>query len=317
MSIDILGTGSYLPEKIMTNADFEKFLDTSDEWITTRTGIKQRHIADGMTNCEMSVIAAERALADAGLTIDDIGTIIVASVTNEMDVPSIASQVQRSMGAVNCAAFDINAACTGFMYALKTAAGFIMQDGRPALVIGTEVLSRFMDWTDRTTCILFADGTGAAVVGKGDSLKYIEVYAHPDTGHSLEIPGINNGLEEGESKFSYVSMDGKEIYKFATRQMPADVKKAMDTLGLTPGDIDWVIPHQANIRIIEIASKRLGIPLEKFYVNIAEVGNTSGASIPIVMDEMKRKKLLKPGDTVAIAGFGGGLTSACAILNWK
>ncbi len=316
MSIDILGTGSYLPEKVMTNADFEKFLDTSDEWITTRTGIKQRHIADGMTNCEMCVIAANRALEDAGLTIDDIGTIIVASVTNEMDVPSIASQVQRAMGA-SCAAFDVSAACTGFMYALKAAVGFVLQDKKPVLVMGTEVLSRFMDWTDRTTCILFADGTGAAVVGEGDSLRYLEVYAHPDTGHSLEIPGINNGLEEGVSKFSYVSMNGKEIYKFATRQVPQDVQKAMDTLGLTPEDIDWIIPHQANVRILEVASKRLGIPLEKFYVNIQDVGNTSAASVPIVMDEMNKKGLLKTGDTVIMTAFGGGLTSACGVFTWK
>lgn len=316
MSISILGTGSYLPEKIMTNADFEKFLDTSDEWITTRTGIKQRHYANGMTNCQMSVIAANRALDDAGLTINDIGTIIVASVTNEMDVPSIASQVQREMGANSCAAFDINAACTGFMYGLKAAAGFVIQDKKPVLVIGTEVLSRFMDWNDRSTCILFADGSGAAVVGPGESLKYIEVYAHPDVNHSLEIPGINNGLEEGESRFSYVSMDGKEIYKFATRQMPQDVEKAMEALDLKPEDIDWVIPHQANVRIIKEASKRLQIPLEKFYVNIQDVGNTSAASIPIVLDEMNKKNLLKKGDTVVVAGFGGGLTSACAVLKW-
>jgi len=317
LSIDILGTGSYLPEKIMTNADFEKFLDTSDEWITTRTGIKQRHIADGMTNCEMCVIAANRALAEAGLTINDIGTIIVASVTNEMDVPSIASQVQRAMGATNCGAFDISAACTGFMYALKAAVGFVLQDQKPVLVIGTEVLSRFMDWTDRSTCILFADGTGAAVVGPGDSLKYIEVYAHPDTGHSLEIPGINNGLAEGVSKFSYVSMDGKEIYKFATRQVPKDVKAAMDALGLKPEEIDWIIPHQANVRILQEASKRLKIPMEKFYVNIQDVGNTSAASVPIVMDEMNKKGLLKAGDTVVVLAFGGGLTSGCAVLTWK
>lgn len=317
MSIRILGTGSYLPEKIMTNADFEKFLDTSDEWITTRTGIKKRHIADGMTNCDMCVIAANQALDEAGLTIHDIGAIIVASVTNEMDVPSIASQMQRAMGARECAAFDINAACTGFMYALKTAVGFVLQDRRPVLILGTETLSRFMDWTDRSTCILFADGAGAAVAAPGDSLKYIEVYAHPDVNRSLEIPGINFSIAEGVPKFSYVSMDGKEIYKFATRQMPRDVQKAMDALGLAPDDIDWVVPHQANVRIIQEASRRLRIPPDKFYVNIQEVGNTSAASIPIVLDEMNKKNLLKPGDTIVIAGFGGGLTSACAVLEWQ
>jgi 3-oxoacyl-[acyl-carrier-protein] synthase III len=312
-----LGTGSYLPEKVMTNADFEKFLDTSDEWITTRTGIKKRHLIEGMTNCDMCVMAAQQALKEAGLSINDVGAIIVGSVTNEMAVPSIASQVQRAMGANGCAAFDINAACTGFMYALKAAVGFVMQDQKPVLVIGTETLSRVTDWTDRSTCILFADGAGAAVVGPGDSLKYIETYAHPDVNHSLEIPGLNHGMDENVPKFSYVTMDGKEIYKFATRQMPRDVQKAMDTLGLKPEDIDWVIPHQANIRIIQEASKRLNIPIEKFYINIQDVGNTSAASIPIVMDEMNKKGLLKKGDTVVIAGFGGGLTSACAVLVWE
>ncbi|MEI6101716.1 MAG: 3-oxoacyl-ACP synthase, partial [Eubacteriales bacterium] len=185
----------------MTNADFEKFLDTSDEWITTRTGIKQRHLANGMTNCEMCVKAAKQALDDAGLTINDMGAIIVASVTNEMQVPSIASQIQREMGASGCAAFDINAACTGFMYALKSAVGFVLQDQKPVLVIGTEILSRLTDWTDRASCILFADGAGAAVVGPGESLKYLELYAHPDVNHSLEIPGINSGLAEGVPKF--------------------------------------------------------------------------------------------------------------------
>ncbi len=316
MSINILGTGSYLPEKIMTNSDFEKFLDTSDEWITTRTGIKQRHIADGMTNCDMCVIAAQQALDQAGLTIHDMGAIIAASVTNEMDVPSIASQVQRAMGARECAAFDISAACSGFMMALKTAVGFVLQDKKPVLVLGTETLSRFMDWNDRSTCILFADGAGAAVVGPGDSLKYIEVYGHPDVNHSLEIPGINYSLAEGAPKFSYVTMDGKEIYKFATRQVPQDVQKAMDALGLTPEDIDWIIPHQANVRILQEASKRLHIPMEKFYVNIQDVGNTSAASVPLVMDEMNKKGLLKKGDTVVIVAFGGGLTSGCAVLEW-
>jgi 3-oxoacyl-[acyl-carrier-protein] synthase III len=185
------------------------------------------------------------------------------------------------------------------------------------LILGTETLSRFMDWTDRSTCILFADGAGATVIGPGDSLKYIEVYGHPDTNHSLEIPGINYSLAEGTPKFSYVTMDGKEIYKFATRQVPHDVQKAMDTLGLTPEDIDWIIPHQANVRILQEASKRLNIPMEKFYVNIQDVGNTSAASVPIVMDEMNKKGLLKTGDTVVVLAFGGGLTSGCAVLEWK
>ena len=315
MGIKILGTGSYLPEKIMTNQDFEKIIDTSDEWIVTRTGIKNRHYSDGMTTCEMCVIAVNKALEDANMTMGDIGAIIVASVTNEMQVPSIASQIQREFNAKG-AAFDINAACTGFMYGLKVAAGFVALDKKPVLVIGTETLSRLMNFEDRATCILFADGAGAAIVGEGDSFKYLEVFAYPDADHSLEIPGINFNIAEGEPKFSYVSMDGKEIYKFATRQMPKDVIKALKAVSWKSDDIDWVICHQANIRIMEAAAKRLKIPMDKFYVNIHETGNTSSASIPIVLDEMNKKKLLKKGQKIVMAGFGGGLTSSCALMEW-
>lgn len=317
MSIKILGTGSYLPEKIMTNFDFEKIVDTSDEWITKRTGIKRRHYSDGMTNAQMCVKAAQAALDDAGITVDDLGGIICASVTNEMQVPSVACQVQREMGAT-CLAFDVNAACSGFMFAMKTAAGFIMQDPqkKPILILGSETLSRLMNFEDRTTCILFGDGAGAAVVGEGDNLKFIELYSIPDTDHSLEIKGINWNIREGEPKFSYVEMDGKEIYKFATREVPRVAQEALNATGLEADDVDWVISHQANVRIIETAAKRLGIPMEKFYVNIDDVGNTSAASIPIVMDQMNKKGLLKRGDKVLIAGFGGGLTSACALFEW-
>ena len=317
MSIKILGTGSYLPEKIMTNFDFEKIVETSDEWITKRTGIKRRHYSDGMTNADMCVKAAQEALDDAGITVSDLGGIICASVTNEMQVPSVACQVQREMGAT-CLAFDVNAACSGFMFAMKTAAGFIMQDPqkKPILLLGSETLSRLMNFEDRTTCILFGDGAGAAVVGEGDNLKFIELYSIPDTDHSLEIKGINWNIREGESKFSYVEMDGREIYKFATREVPRVAQEALNATGLEADDVDWVISHQANVRIIETAAKRLGIPMEKFYVNIDDVGNTSAASIPIVMDQMNKKGLLKRGDKVLIAGFGGGLTSACALFEW-
>ena len=315
MSIRILGTGSYIPEKVMTNADFEKFLDTSDEWIVKRTGIHRRHIADGMLNAEMAQIAAERALEMAGVSVSELGAIICASVTNELQVPSIACHLVRSMGA-SCPAFDVNAACTGFMYALKTAAGLILQEPKPVLVVGTETLSRLMDYTDRTTCILFADGAGAAVVGPGENLKYFKLYAIPDTDHSLEIPGLNNGLEKGQPEYSFVKMDGKAIYVFATREVPRIVQEALDTLGWAPEEVDRMVAHQANIRILESASKRLNIPMEKFYSNIDEVGNTSSASIPILMDEMNRKGMFKSGDKVILVGFGGGLTLACAAFEW-
>ncbi len=313
MSIKILGTGSYLPPKVMTNADFEKFLDTSDEWITTRTGIKRRHIVEDEQNVDMCVIAANKALKAAGVNKGDITGIICASVTNEMCVPTIASQVGRAMELDGCFAFDINAACTGFVYALKVAEGMCALADETLLVLGTETLSRLMNYEDRSTCVIFADGAGAAIVKRGDNLKYLKLHATADVGHSLEIPGLNFSLKEKTPKFSYVTMDGKEIYKFATKEAERIILEAMDELNLTKDDIDHFLIHQANVRIIAAISKRLEAPMEKFYVNIQEVGNVSSASIPIALDEMFKQGLLKTGDKLLLAGFGGGLTSGCGV----
>ncbi len=316
MSIRILGTGSYLPEKVMTNKDFEKIIDTTDEWISTRTGMSERHyVQDGMTNTDMCVIAAKRAMEQAGINANDIGGIIVATVTGEMSVPSIACQVQRELDIDECFAFDVNAACSGFLFALKVASGLVKKDGKPFIVIGTETLSRFMNMEDRGSCILFADGTGAAVVEYGDNLKYFEIYSKPDHDGFIEINGMNT-IENGVQQPSYVSLKGKEVYVFSTREAQRVLTLALDELNMNTDQVDWYLFHQANLRIIQTAAARLKIPMEKVFVNIDKVANTAAASIPIALDDMNRQGLLKKGDIIALTGFGGGLTSGCAIYEW-
>lgn len=315
-SFRILGTGSYLPEKIMSNEDFEKIIDTSDEWITTRTGIKRRHyVTDGMWNKDMCVRAAEKALEQAGLKPDDLAGIVVGTVSNEMGVPSVASQLQREFGISGCPAFDVNAACSGFMYALGAAKGLLDDVDGPVLVCGTETLSRFMNLDDRASCVLFADGTGAAVIEKGDNLKYFKLCAYPDDHHTIEINGMNT-MVDGVCQPSYVSLKGREVYVYSTREAERILNEAFEALGIGPADIDWFVLHQANARIIKTAAERLGVSLDKFFINIDEVANTSAASVPIALDMMNQQGLLKPGDRLAIAAFGGGLTSGVAIYDW-
>ena len=312
----ITGTGSYLPPGRLTNFDLEKIVDTSDEWITTRTGIKSRHVVDKELNVDMCIKAADKAMAMAGLKYTDLGAIVAASVTNEWQVPSLACQIQRATGASGYA-FDVSAACSGFMFALKTAQGRMMQEQKPILVLGSETLSRLMNWEDRGTCILFADGAGAVVCEEGDGIEYINLYSYPDTDHSLEIPGLNQGIKNGEEpSWSFVTMNGRDIYKFATRTVPQIIEDALQATGTAKEDIDWMVIHQANIRILKSAAQSCGIPFEKWYSNIDEVGNTSSASVPILMDEMNTKGLLKNGNKIIVAGFGGGLTAASAVMNW-
>lgn len=315
-SFRILGTGSYLPEKIMTNEDFEKIIDTSDEWITTRTGIKRRHyVEDGMWNKDMCVLAAKEAMAQAGIGPQDIGGIVVGTVSNEMGVPSVASQVQRDLDIPECFAFDVNAACSGFMYALGAARSFVRPEGKPILVCGSETLSRFMNLEDRASCVLFADGAGCILIEAGDNLKYFELYSKPDKNHTIEINGMNT-LVDGQVAPSYVSLKGKEVYVYSTREAERVLREGCEALSIRPEDIDWFVLHQANARIIRTAAERLGIPLERFFINIDEVANTSGGSVPIALDMMNKQGLLKKGDLLAIAAFGGGLTSGCAIYEW-
>lgn len=316
MSIKIMATGSYLPEKLMTNEDFEKIIDTSDEWITTRTGIKRRHyVSDGMTNVDMCKIAAQAALEEAGLSPLDLGGIVVATCTPEIAVPSTASQLQRALDIPECFAFDVSAACSGFIYALKAASGMVKPGGKPILVCGTETLSRFMNMEDRGSCILFADGCGCAIIKDGDNLKYFEVYSKPDYNHTIEINGMNTYVD-GELKPSLVSLKGREVYAYSTREVERVIKLALAETGLETYEIDWYVLHQANLRIIKTAAERLQIPMDKCYVNIDDVANTSSASVPIVLDQMNKKGMLKPGNKIVIAAFGGGLTSGCAVYEW-
>ncbi|MGI6169105.1 MAG: beta-ketoacyl-ACP synthase III [Christensenellales bacterium] len=313
MSFIITGTGSFLPEPLLTNADLEKMVETSDDWIRSRTGIETRHIAHEMSVVDLSVQAARKALSQSGRSPEDIRCIICATISTETLVPSLASCVQREIGAF-CPSFDINAACSGFLYALRVAMGFV-QDG-PVLVIGAEKLSRLTDWDDRSTCILFGDAAGAAVLEAGDGLEHIFVNGYPDVENLLGCEGVNAGLEDGALRKAVITMKGQEVYKFATQIVPSMIREACEAVGIEMEEIDWFLPHQANKRIIDSASHRIKVPLEKFYINIQNVGNTSAASIPVALDEMNRAGLLKRGDRLAIMGFGGGLTAGCALMKW-
>ncbi|MEA4853397.1 MAG: beta-ketoacyl-ACP synthase 3 [Christensenella sp.] len=316
MGIHIMGTGHYLPEKVMTNEDFEKIMDTSDEWIVKRTGIKRRHYVEGgMWNKDMCIAAANIAMEEAGITKEDLGGIVVASVTNEMGVPSVASQIQRELGLSGGICFDVNSACTGFMFALKAVEGLLKPGGKPFLVCGSETLSRFMNAEDRGSSILFGDGAGAVIVEHGDHSKYFEVNSRPDFEHTIEINGMNTKVD-GEYVPSYVSLKGREVYVFATREAESIIKEALAETGKTPEDIDWFLMHQSNIRITKTIASRLGLSMDKFYSNIDDTSNTSAASIPIALDQMNKKGMLKKGDVMVIAGFGGGLSSGCMIYEW-
>lgn len=324
-SAGVLGTGHYAPEKIVTNADLEKMVDTSDEWIQTRTGIKQRHFAsEGMNTSDMCTKAAEQALEMAHTSPEELDMIIVCTLTPDMTIPSTACIVQKNLGAKNAAVFDLYAACSGFAYGSITAAQYI-QNGmcKKVLVIGAEILSRFMDFTDRNTCVLFGDGAGAAVFGvvpEGYGILGADMGADGNGGKYLNIPSSGVAIlptdEARKKHLTYIKMDGKEVYKFAVKVMGQTAEKALEKAGLQHEDIDLLIPHQANIRIIKSAAKRLHLPMEKVFVNIDKYANTSGASIPIAMDEANRNGRMKRGDVVVLAGFGAGLTWAGLVMKW-
>ncbi len=321
----IIGTGSYIPDNIVTNRDLEKIVETSDEWIVTRTGIKERRIADpDMATSDMATIAARRTIQDAGLSPEDIDLIIVATVTPDNNVPSTACIVQYNIGAINAAAFDLNAACSGFIYGLATANQFIASGMyKNILVIGAESLSRFTDWKDRNTCILFGDGAGAALVGRveeGYGLLSQYLGADGSGGKLLKIEAGGSrmpaSLETVEKGLHYFYMDGSEVFKFAVRIMASASEEAVRLAGLTNDDIDFLVPHQANIRIIEAARKRVKLDNDKVYVNLDRFGNMSAASIPVALDEAVKLGTINKGDKVLVVGFGGGLTWASALMKW-
>ncbi len=326
IGVGILGIGSALPGKIVTNSDLEKILDTSDEWIRTRTGIKERRIAeDGIATSDLAREAADKALEDAGVAVSEIDLIIVATATPDTPLPATACYVQAKMGAPQAAAFDIAAGCTGFIYALAVGSQFI-QSGvyKRVLIIGAEVLSRILDWTDRSTCILFGDGAGAVVLGpvpEGQGILNFKLGADGNLAGMLDIAAGGTRmpacLETVEGRQHYVRMlSGNEIFKFAVRVMGDVTTQALDELKLKKEDLDFLIPHQANLRIIEAARKRFDMPEERVVVNIDRYGNMSSASIPVALEEAVRDGRLKRGDLTALVGFGAGLTWGAAIMRY-
>lgn len=324
MEVRIKGTGSYAPDNIVTNDDLAKLVETSDEWIVTRTGIKERRISTGENTSHIATKAAIRALENAKVAPEELDLIIVATITPDMHTPSAACMVQKNLGATKAAAFDLNAACSGFIYGLNVGAQFIRTgDYQNVLVIGAEVLSKVVNWEDRNTCVLFGDGAGAAVLGTSDKAGIISVItgAEGDKGECLQCEGIpvrnpyTDAAIDSEIR-SFVEMEGREVFKFATKIIGESVEKLLNESGLKAEDINYIIPHQANLRIIDYASRRLNIDIDRFYVNLDKYGNTSSASIAIALDEMNRKGMLKQGDKLIFVGFGGGLTYGAVLVEW-
>lgn len=320
MTTRIIGTGSYLPGRVVTNDDLAKIVDTSDEWIRTRTGIKARHLVQEETTTYMCVEAAKRALENAQMTAEDIDLILVGTITGDHVTPSTACEVQAAIGADKAVAFDINAACSGFLFALHTAHAFI-QSGiyQNALILGAETLSKIMDWNDRSTCVLFGDGAGAAVVRADETgLIAFEQGSDGAKGHVLSCRNRknNNPYVSNDKEYDYVYMDGQEVYKFAVSTVPKSILHVLEKAGLTAEDVSYFALHQANIRIIQSVAKRLKVEESKFPISLDHCGNISAASVPILLDEMNRQGMLQRGDKIILSGFGAGLTWGTALLEW-
>lgn len=320
MAIKITGTGSALPQNKLTNDDLTKFLDTNDEWIRERTGIRERRIVKDETTTGMSVLASQRALEEAKVDPKEIDLIIVATLTSDKLIPSTACEVQDQIGAINATCFDLNAACSGFVFALNTAAAYMnLGIAKTALIIGAETLSKIMDWEDRSSCILFGDGAGAVVVkADPDHLYYTSTGSNGTLGQALLCNGrkINNPLSKNEALLEYVKMDGSEVFKFAVSTVPNSIKEVLNKAQTDTEQVDCFLLHQANLRIIQSIIKRLHIDAKKVPVNIESYGNTSAASLPILLDEVNKKGSLKRGDKIILSGFGGGLTWGSILMEW-
>ena len=320
----ILGTGSYVPERVLTNADLERMVATSDTWIVERTGIRERRIAaPGQACSDLATQAAERALEAAGTAAADLEMILVATCTGDSPMPSTACLVQHRLGATRAAACDLSAACSGFVYALSVADAYVKMGMRRVLVIGSEVMSAIMDWTDRGTCILFGDGAGAVVVGpaEGDrGLLSSHLHSDGNLGELICVPGGGSRVPPCEKMLAeglqYIKMKGNETFKVAVKRLEEAAREALAANGLSVQDLDLYIPHQANTRIIAAVAERLGLPADKVMVNIDRYGNTSAASIPLALDEAVRGGRIKTGDVILMEAFGGGLTWASALLRW-
>ncbi len=325
-AVGILGTGKYLPEKVLTNADLEKMVDTSDEWIITRTGIRERRIADPeMASSDLATRAALDALEDANTSPEELDLIVVATVTPDVFFPSTACLVQKNLRATKAGAFDLSAGCSGFLYTLAVAKQFIATGTyNKVLVVGVEVLSRIIDWTDRNTCVLFGDGAGAVVLGpteEGKGILTTVLGSDGEGGKFLTMPAGGSKMpatiETVQNRLHYVKMDGSEVFKFAVRKMHQASIEALELSGKGIEDIDYLVPHQANIRIIESASKKLKLPMEKVHVNLDRFGNISSASIPIALDEAVKSKKIKKDDLIVMVAFGAGLTWGASVLRWN
>ena len=322
----IAGTGSYLPERVLTNKELETIVDTSDEWIFSRTGIRERRIAaDDEFTSHMAAKAGQRALEQSGMTVDEVELIIVATITPDTFTPATACYVQQILGAHGAVAFDISAACSGFLYAMKIAKRLI-SDGafKNALIIGAEKLSSFINWEDRTTCVLFGDGAGAAVLRRAapeeGSILATEMGTDGRLTHLLNIPGGGSACpitkENAGTHLATLAMMGKEVFKHAVNRMKESAETVIERAGLTAEDIALVVPHQANLRIIDAIAERLAVPKERVFVNLEKYGNTSAAAVAIALDEANRSGAIKRGENVVMVVFGAGLTWAAAAVRW-
>ena len=318
----IAGTGSYLPEKVVTNDDLSKVVDTSDEWIRTRTGIRQRQVAaDGQTSSDMGHQAALKAIEAAGIDPSGIDLIVVGTTTPDYVFPSTACLIQQKLGIPGCPAFDVNAACSGFLFALSVADQFIRTgSARTVLVVGVETLTRMVDWTDRTTCVLFGDGAGAVVLKADADTGILSTHLHAD-GNKRDLlccpvgvsAGFDNSLPNAGVR---ITMAGNEVFKHAVKALDSVVDEALEANGLDKGDLDWLIPHQANLRIIEATAKRLDMPMERVIVTVDRHGNTSSGSVPLALDEAVRSGKIQRGQLLLLEAFGGGFTWGSALLRY-
>lgn len=322
--VKIKGVGSYVPSQVITNDDLSKIVDTNHQWILERTGICERRISEGEDTSSIAYKAAKVAMDKAGIKGEELDLIIVATITPDSFTPSVACILQKMIGAKNATAFDLNAACTGFIYSLEVAES-LLKTGRykNALVVGAETLSKIIDWKDRSTCVLFGDGGGAAVIGidEEETSGIINTYSisEGEKGDALTAGAndvINPFAKEEVIKSKYVQMNGREVFRFATGAMVDSIKKVLEGTGYNLEDIDYVVPHQANLRIIDYAAKKLGLSKEKFYVNLERVGNTSSASVPMALADMDNEGKLKDGNLIVLVGFGGGLTCGATLIKW-
>jgi 3-oxoacyl-[acyl-carrier-protein] synthase III len=317
----IAGTGSYLPEKILTNAELEKLVETSDEWIRTRTGISQRHIAaDTETTTDLAEVASQRAMADAGVGASDIDLIVVGTTTPDLVFPNVGTLLQDRLGIHGCPAFSVEAACTGFVYALSVADKFVkLGESKCALVVGAETLTRIVDWTDRGTCVLFGDGAGAVILKPAEEPGILSTRLHSDGKYKdllLYPDGVSKGFDLTRAGKAGIQMKGNEVYKVAVNTLGALVTETLNAHGIAKAQLDWLIPHQANIRIIEAMAKRLELPMDKVIVTIGTQGNTSAASVPLALDTGIRDGRVKRGQLLLLEAFGGGFTWGSALIRY-